>query len=82
MNSGCAVGIVAVLGAVALVIILYLIGGFAFMLAWNVVMPQVFGLIQISWVQGVALVYMIGHFAGWTAKTNSAISEGVKRASH
>lgn len=74
-KEGCAV----VFGSLALIIILYIFGGWLTSVAWNIVMPHAFGLPHLNWVQGIAMAYLLACVAGWTGKTHDAVMKGVTR---
>jgi hypothetical protein len=74
-KEGCAVAI----GGVALIIILYIFGGWLTSVAWNIVIPHAFGLPHLNWVQGIGLAYLLACLSGWTARTHDAVMKGVAR---
>ena len=49
-----------VLGAIALIVVLAIIFSFPTMLLWNWLMPMLFGLARITWVQALGINVLSG----------------------
>lgn len=58
-NIGCGMAISLFVGFIALFTLLVAIGGFIFMVAWNLVVPAVLGGPTLDYPQALALAFLI-----------------------
>ena len=79
MDSGWGIFGIVVFAIVAIVAI-YAAGGWLVSVAWNLVIPYVFALPPINWVQGIAMSFLMAQLAGFNSRTyNAVVTDRFKR---